>query len=67
MTMPSESQRSLGYAREFLYELLDPKKTPRVARSIRQQAARVLRHYPWSGAVTELYELYRMAHPDDPF
>ena len=47
MTLPYERYRAVNYAREFLAELLDPKKTPRVPKSIRQRARRVLRHYPF--------------------
>lgn len=46
MTLPDERYRAVRYAREFLYELLDPKKTPKVPKEIRQRAARVLRHFP---------------------
>jgi hypothetical protein len=46
MTMPDERFRAVEYAREFLYELLDPKKTPKVPKEIRQRARSVLRHYP---------------------
>jgi hypothetical protein len=54
MTMPSERARAINYAREFLRDLLDPKKTPRVPREIRVRAYRVLRHYPWSLYVEQL-------------
>ena len=47
MTLPDERTRAILYAREFLYDLLDPKKTPRVPRAVRQRAVSVLRHYPW--------------------
>lgn len=46
MTLPDERYRAVTRAREFLLELLDPKKTPRVPRAVRQTALRVLRHYP---------------------
>ena len=46
MTIPSERTRATIYALEFLQDLLDPKKTPKVPKSVRQRAARVLRHYP---------------------
>jgi len=36
MTIPSERTRSLIYARDFLFGLLDPKKTPKVPRAIRR-------------------------------
>ena len=47
MTLPDERFRAVKYAREFLRDLLDPKKTPRVPRAIRLRALSVLRHYPW--------------------
>jgi hypothetical protein len=46
MTLPDERLRSVRYAREFLRDLLDPKKTPRVSKEIRQRAYRVLKHFP---------------------
>jgi len=46
MTIPSERTRAVTQTEEFLYSLLDPKKTPRVPKSIRQEAHRLLRHYP---------------------
>jgi len=47
MTLPDERFRSVHYTREFLRDLLDPKKTPKVPKAIRQQASRCLRHFPW--------------------
>lgn len=46
MTLPDERYRAVLYAEQFLKDLLDPKKTPRVPKSIRQQAYSILRHYP---------------------
>jgi len=46
MTLPYERFRAVKSAREFLLELIDPKKTPRVPKDIRRQALFVLRHYP---------------------
>lgn len=46
MTLPVERKRAVNHAREFLYELMDPSKTPRVPRSVRDRARAVLRHYP---------------------
>ena len=46
MTIPSERCRSVSYAREFLEELADPKKTHRIPKSVRDRARRLLRHYP---------------------
>ena len=46
MTLPNERRNSINRARDFLRDLLDPKKTPRVPRSIRQEARSVLKHFP---------------------
>lgn len=46
MTMPDERYRAVEYAREFLYELLDPKKTPKIPSAVRQRARSILKHYP---------------------
>jgi hypothetical protein len=46
MTLPDERYRALKCGYEFLLELLDPKKTPKVPKEIRQRAHHVLRHYP---------------------
>lgn len=46
MTLPDERYRSVKYARLFLYDLCDPKKTPGIPKSVRQQARSILRHYP---------------------
>lgn len=47
MTIASERTRAVNYTRDFLRDLLDPNKTPRVPTYIRDQAHRLLRHYPW--------------------
>lgn len=46
MTLPDERYRAVLAAEQFLTDLLDSRKTPRVPRAIRQQARSVLRHYP---------------------
>lgn len=46
MTLPHEEWRAIASVRRFLYDLLDPKKTPRVPKAIRQEARRVSKHYP---------------------
>ena len=55
MTTPVERTRAVIYAKDFLYDLLDTKKTPRVPRVIRRQAGRCLRHYP------DIYDLLEAA------
>jgi len=46
MTMPNERRNADNRTRIFLLDLMDPKKTPRVPKSIRKEAASCLRHYP---------------------
>lgn len=46
MTVPVERTNAVIWTESFLIDLLDPKKTPRVPKSIRDQARRLLRHYP---------------------
>lgn len=46
MTIPSERYNAIIRARDFLRDLLDPKKTPRVPKTIRKQAYYTLKHFP---------------------
>jgi len=46
MTLPDERYRAVRRAEQFLKDLCDPAKTPRVPRAIRAQASSILRHYP---------------------
>lgn len=46
MTLPDERYRAVKFARDFLYDLMDAKKTPGVPKAIRERARSVLRHYP---------------------
>lgn len=46
MTLPDERYRALKWAEQFMQDLCDPSKTPRVPKSVRAQARSVLRHYP---------------------
>lgn len=46
MTIASERTRAVNYTYDFLFDLLDPKKTPRVPKEVRQRARALLRHYP---------------------
>ena len=48
VTLPDERYRALKMAESMLMDLMDPSKTPRVPRHIRQRARSVLRHYPGS-------------------
>ena len=55
MTLPNEEMRALLTAREFLFSLLDPKRSPRVPSDIRRQALDLLRHYPYQHRIEDLY------------
>lgn len=55
MTLPDERYRAIQNARRFLQDLMDPKKTSKVPRSVRQHAYAILRHYPGD------YDLERLA------
>lgn len=46
--MPDERYRAVNNVREFLRDLLDPKKTPKVPKWIRKEAYYCLKHYPSS-------------------
>ena len=46
MTLPHEEALAIARVRQFMYELLDPKATPKVPKAIRQQARRIMKHYP---------------------
>jgi hypothetical protein len=47
MTLPDERTRALQYGKQFLLDLLDPKKTPKVPKNIRRRAYACLRHWPF--------------------
>ena len=54
MTLPDERYRALLRAEQFLRDLQDPSKTPRVPKNIRAEARSVLRHYPGRWYVAEI-------------
>ena len=55
MTLPDERYRALRQTRQFLIDLMDRTVTPKVPRSVRAEAYRMLRHYPSD------YDLDRLA------
>lgn len=46
MTLPDERYRAIMFAKHLCEDLLDPHKTPRVPKAVRQRARGVLRHFP---------------------
>lgn len=46
MTIPVERKHAVKNTEQFLKDLMDPKKTPRVPSEIRDRARGLLKHYP---------------------
>ena len=46
MPLAQERTKSLLRTREFLLSLLDPKQTPHTPKSVRQEAQRLVKHFP---------------------
>jgi hypothetical protein len=57
MTVPEEKFYAIEKTRRFLFDLLNPKKTPRVPRDVRRMAANCLRHYPYTYDMEEAQKL----------
>ena len=58
MTLPIERTNAVLRTEKFLIDLCDPKKYPRVPRAVREEAQRLLRHYP---------SQYNMKYIEDSF
>ena len=54
MTLPVERTRSVQYAADFLLRLAQPAFTKRVPKAVRDEARRILRHYPTAYDLAEL-------------
>ena len=48
MTVPIEMIYSLRKTREFLFDLMDSNKTPKLPKKVRRQAGRCIKHFPFS-------------------
>ena len=48
MTIPIERLWSILGTREFMFRLMDPKRTPRVPAKVRREARQLIKHYPMS-------------------
>ena len=55
MTTEQEEHYALIRARQFLVDLLDPKKTPRVPKYVREEASARLKHFPLMTGYLEKY------------
>jgi hypothetical protein len=54
--MPNERLNALKRTRQFLMDLINPKKTPRIPKEVRREASARLRHYPCDYYLEELAE-----------
>ena len=50
--------------RQFLFDLLDPTKTPKVPKEIRKRASECLKHFPMDHEIQELEMMYDNSHKD---
>jgi hypothetical protein len=57
VTLPHEERAAITYTENFLFKLLDPKKSPKVPMVIRQEARRLLKHYPTKSRVGILFDM----------
>jgi len=55
MTMPYERKNSVIRTEQFLISLCDPKQTPRVPSAVRQEARRLLKHYPTEYHIDKIF------------
>jgi len=59
MTLPYENYTSLNNTRNFLKDLMDPKKSPKVPKQVRQRARNLLKHFPADFEVCEWISTYQ--------
>ena len=58
MTTPDERTKAVLRVERFLMDLRNPKKYPRVPKAVREEASRLLKHYPTQ---------YNMMYIDESF
>jgi hypothetical protein len=58
MTLPNEWFISMRKNREFLFELLNPEKTPKVPKEVRKRASECLKHFPMKPEIDEIESIY---------
>jgi len=59
MTTPFERKNAVMDTEKFLADLLNPKKTPRIPKYIRERASALLKHYPHS------FEMHMVSERED--
>ena len=57
MTLPFERRNAIVNTEQFLLDLLDTNKTPRISKEIRKRAAQLLKHYPTAYHMEEVRHL----------
>jgi hypothetical protein len=57
MTLPLERKNAVLNTEQFLLRLCDPKSTPRLPKSVREDARRLLKHYPTKFDMLEISTL----------
>lgn len=57
MTLPHEEYMSLLNTKQFLLDLLDPQKTPKVPKKIRLKARSCLKHYPFDSELKKKWKI----------
>lgn len=64
MTLPNEWFISMKKNRQFLFDLLDPTKTPKVPKEIRKRASECLKHFPMDHEIQDLEMMHDNSHKD---
>jgi len=59
MTLPYENYNSLVNTRNFLNDLMNPDKTPKVPKAVRQRARNLLKHFPADFEICEWISTYQ--------
>ena len=64
MTLPNEWFISMRKNRQFLFDLLDPTKTPKVPKDIRKRASECLKHFPMEHEIQDIEQMYNNSYKD---
>jgi hypothetical protein len=59
MTIPYERAQAIVNTETFLMQLIRPKDTPGVPKSVRNTAKWLLRHYPTKGDISNIEEMWQ--------
>lgn len=59
MTMPTERTQAVLRTERFLIDLRNPKKYPRIPKAVREEASRLLKHYPSHYDMMDIEECFK--------